>query len=263
MNKVINFWELAEELCYEEKGKTVIDKWIQDSEYVDKFKSYREGKIKYFKELFGDRYKNKDGIGYLIPVKEKEIVKTAILGYTKTKFYKSIRNNKIPSLDSINEFINNLRVAADKSELDVIEKEELLSTIYTICKINSSNVAARCLKDTQEMMEKEFEELTAFHKEGKDLLEAKREYSNINLNEDDIICLILYYKQQIKRATENWRGIVEIMSELRQQDILDVCDKQCELEEDGKDTGTYWDHAKDSYQILLEAVDEYYGGTNK
>lgn len=225
----ISFYELSRELMSEDKKEGHDYKNEKDEskkrELEKKFENYRKTKLKYFKEIFGDKYQ--DGKTYSIPIEEKEIVKMAIRGYTR-KYYNHVRNRKIPSFEDTIDYVKKMEEAIGKSDMNEEKRDEYALDLYGILELESKKASMDVYKDITEIVKENIENIKVKQIEVNGELKDKIR----DLNDYDAKLLIMYYKKLVINITNQWNELCDIVGELRMEDVLNVSDEQLKFNDD-------------------------------
>lgn len=147
----MSYYELADELMIDEYGSNAVNNLKKEANWEAVRKKYRDSRSSYFKDIFGERYKNAKG-KYDIPINDKELVKSAILGYTRLKYYKEIRKNRIPTIEHIQEYVSYMDKAIDRTSISSEEKEQLKSEFYTLHQIMSNKASAQAVENVSDLL---------------------------------------------------------------------------------------------------------------
>lgn len=205
-------------------------------------KDYSKRMSEYLNDIYGDRFRYKSDKGkyyYKIPIAQKEIVKMTLKEYT-SKYYKAVRNGTIPKVDFLQDYKEKAEIAIENSDgLSQNDKRMQLAEFLAITEYNSK-VSANDIA----------ENINTLVSNNLGSVKVKKDKKNrLLLNDYDAKLLILYYEKIIKAQTEKWNQLVDIVSELRFEDIAE------DAENNNYDMGnTYNERAKSSYKLLEKAI---------
>lgn len=249
-NEYISFYELTKELAKEDGKEYYNFKNIDDDrkdEWENKFKNYKDTKIEYFKEIFGEKYKV--GNRYKIPIGEKEIVKMAIRGYT-TKYYNDVRNKRIPQFEDLIKYIEMMEEAIKKSNISEEKRKDYIAEIYGVLELESKKVSIDVYNKITELIKESIEEI----KVKQIVVNGEIKNKIRDLNDYDAKLLIMYYEKLIIDVTRKWNTLCDTVSELRMEEILNNYEEQFEIDNDFVEFNKI---AKKSINILKEAINIY------
>lgn len=242
-NGYVTLYSICREL-FEELGKA--SKGIS-------FENYYNEQVERFKEILQSLGVNPNSIrnpkdkSFQIPEGKKEYVKGLLIGYTSTTM-KKVRKKQLsqmpfeemkPIIEDIEAFI--------KDRLDGKQQTKELTKIY----VNSRYVVKEAIEQVRsEAIDKILSDIDGF----------LPLFIEQTLNDVDKSVLLKYYIELLNDTSRKWRRIIDIASEIREEEIFEQSKKELKeaninLKVDISDMDEL--NIKDSNKVLRESIEAY------
>lgn len=195
-------------------------------------------------EVINEKYRNDKG-HYIIPIEEKDLIKTWIKEYTSSPI-KKIRDGKADEV-TIEEDLRLLEKMKENIEInEKIDKEKRIKDINELNKYYGKKTTVETIASINGMVEKVLKD-TILDKD------AIRE-----LNDRDYQILILLYKEMIISTQERWKNILSECKIYRENEFFDNIEEYVDNGKELEDYKIGLDSLVNPLDMVVEVLEDEY-----